>query len=163
MNNLVSTAAVLAWFALAAVCLALLRTAEVGQAVTSIERMEGSVSFDSHSIQGPRSVSFFSSSTRRTKLSDKDLEALVPSFRTFSRLSYINLRDTNISDDGLEALREVPGVMAISVRGTNISDEFITALAEMKQLKWIDVRETRVSAEGVETLLRKRPSHDCGR
>ncbi|MGQ0637239.1 MAG: hypothetical protein ACT4QC_21735 [Planctomycetaceae bacterium] len=73
--------------------------------------------------------------------------------------SKINLSGTNISDEQLAQLSDKylsGGVTKLDLRNTAISDAGLQAIAGMISLTDLDVTNTKVTAEGIQTFLKAR-------
>ncbi len=71
------------------------------------------------------------------------LDALAP-----NDLQAINLRDTDVKDDGLAHVGRLTGLRAIDLQSTHVTDEGIKHLARLAKLEQIDLDAFRVDREG---------------
>jgi hypothetical protein len=93
------------------------------------------------------------------------IQKLGGSYKTDDRLAdkpvvTVDLRDTPVADNQLEALRELPQLKILVLDGTKISDAGIDALTDCKGLERVFLRMTRVTPAGIERLKKAFPNAD---
>jgi hypothetical protein len=69
----------------------------------------------------------------------------------------VDLRNTAVTDEQLNHLKEMPQVQILVLDSTGISDAGLEAIKGCGQLQRIFLRKTRVSAAGVEDLKKAFP------
>ena len=71
-----------------------------------------------------------------------------------------DLRNTAITDDQLNDLKELPQLQVLILDSTGISDAGLEAIKGCSRLSRIYLRNTRVTAEGIKGLRKTFPSAD---
>ena len=73
-------------------------------------------------------------------------------WREDSNLTWINLRNTKVSDAGLKQLGKLQYLQYINLSGTQVSDKGISALASIKSLNEIYLWNSKVTESELENL-----------
>jgi tetratricopeptide (TPR) repeat protein len=68
------------------------------------------------------------------------------------RLSWLEISDTAVGDNGLEHLAKLAKLEVLFLRGTLVTDHGLASLAALKWLRHIDLRSTAVSNQGLRVL-----------
>lgn len=87
-------------------------------------------------------------------VTDSDLASIPGDVR------YLALKDTLITDQGLEHLSRLTEILNVNLAGTQITDDGLQELVKLPNLEWLCVNRTHVTAAGVERLKANRPSVD---
>ncbi len=82
-----------------------------------------------------------------SSITDQQLSALAE-----ADLRIVNLADTDISDDGIEALLDHPELRVLILDGTRITSEGASRLAQLPNLKKVSLNHTSVSDEAISKL-----------
>ncbi len=80
-----------------------------------------------------------------TDVSDSDLVHLAK----IPRIRYLRLARTNVTDKGMEAVRDLSYLESLDISGTQVSDDGLMLLSEMPSLRVIDVAATGVTSDGI--------------
>jgi Leucine-rich repeat (LRR) protein len=72
-------------------------------------------------------------------------------------LTWLGLRNTKITDNGVKALKALQFLRFLNLSGTQVTDSSIKELSQMKDLEEIYLWNTKVSESGVETLRKSLP------
>ncbi|MEX0652928.1 MAG: hypothetical protein WD534_13660 [Phycisphaeraceae bacterium] len=83
-------------------------------------------------------------------------DAAVSEISRFSNLRWLYLRETGVTDAGLEDLpKNMPHLVHLGVPGTSIADAGLAIIVDAApNLGFIDLSHTKITDEGVEFLLR---------
>jgi Leucine Rich repeat len=66
----------------------------------------------------------------------------------------LSFRDRQISNEQLENLRGLDGIVGIDLSGTAISDEGLDVIATLPELKYLQLADTKVTANGIKALAK---------
>lgn len=90
----------------------------------------------------------------QSHLGDQDLSHVcrIGSLRTLC------LWDTQVSDDGIEQLKNLTTLKMLGLSRTKITDASVDSLAKLKQLELLELDGTRVTKAGVERLRAELPA-----
>jgi hypothetical protein len=83
-----------------------------------------------------------------THVGDADLQKIA----RMSRIEELRLADTDVTNDGIQWIVQLPSLKALSLRGTVISDAGLLTLAQMDTLQELDVTDTNATKEGLDRL-----------
>ena len=89
-----------------------------------------------------------------SNLNDEMMEAL----RGFPHLTKLFLQNTQISDEGLENIKDLEYLEYLNLYNTQVSDAGIAQLSELKSLKHLFLWQTAASEQGVAQLEAKLPA-----
>src|SRR5262249_9061915 len=84
-----------------------------------------------------------------TRISDEGLLRLKPATQ-IEDLSL--LYSEQITDLGVNAIRNWRGLKKLNVRGTRVADETLATVSELRQLELLDVANTNITDSGLENL-----------
>ena len=87
-----------------------------------------------------------------SQIEDDDLVFL----KDAPEVEYLDLRDTAITDAGLDSLTNLKKLQGINLSDTTITDVGLQILAKMEQLRVLDVSRTNVTTDGVSQFERER-------
>ena len=87
-----------------------------------------------------------------SRIKDDDLVFLID----VPEVEYLDLRDTAITDAGLDSLANLKELQGINLSDTSITDVGLQILAKMEQLRVLDVSRTHVTTDGVSQFERER-------
>ena len=74
-------------------------------------------------------------------------------------LTILNANHTQISDESLKSIAQLPELQHLDLANTAITDEGLAHLEGLSQLQSLDVTSTEVTAEGIAALQHALP--DC--
>jgi len=89
---------------------------------------------------------------------DSELGEIVDHLNAFSGFYHLDLRLTNITDNGLEHLKRLRKLEVLSLDNTAISDEGLAHLHSRSSLRQLVLSRTQVTSEGVARLQQKLPN-----
>lgn len=89
---------------------------------------------------------------------DRGLEKLVQEFEGYSRLQFLGLHGTRVTDEGLSCLARLKGITQLELVEMSISDAGLRRLKEMKSLRSIHLEKCKTSAAGVKAFETAVPS-----
>jgi len=92
-------------------------------------------------------------------IGDAELRSLIPHMNAFSNFHILDLRESDVTDDGLDCLRQLRFIDELSLWDTGVTDRAIQHLADLPSLENLDVRGTRITRAGAERLAAALP--DC--
>ena len=75
-------------------------------------------------------------------------------FSVFLRLRGLDLRDSNITDDGLEYIRDISTLQKLDLNNTLITDKGVVYLQELQNLVHLSLADTVLTDESVKALLK---------
>ena len=64
----------------------------------------------------------------------------------------LDLSDTDITDAGLEYIRDLPSVRFLFLRRTTVTDAGVMCILRLQTIEWLDLSETAVTDAGVRWL-----------
>jgi len=86
---------------------------------------------------------------KNTKITNHTLKLL----SSLDGLKFLSVPDTNITDDGIYYISKLKNITTLQLRGTKISDESLKNIAlSMKSLRSLNLRFTNITSEGLELL-----------
>jgi hypothetical protein len=91
---------------------------------------------------------------RDTQVSDVGLENI----RSFERLKIVDLRNTNVTDAGLEHLEGLTNLWDLSLNNTQVTDIGLEHLKGFTDLWSLSLKNTQVTPEGVQKLQEALPN-----
>ena len=94
---------------------------------------------------GPRGLAVFIDSPETT---DKELRCL----RVLSRVEYLWVAETNITDQGMHEIGELRDLRVLSLIHTKISDQGLRQLKELRELRALHLGGTKVTDAGLQDL-----------
>jgi Leucine Rich repeat len=71
----------------------------------------------------------------------------------FNDVFYVDLKGTNVTDSGLENLRELTQLGALRLMGSNFTDDGLANLKGLTQLKVLNLTGTGISDAGLKNLV----------
>ena len=75
----------------------------------------------------------------------------------YPNLTWINARNTKVSDGGLKSLSKLKFLQYVNLSGTQVSDKGMRDLASIKSLNEIYLWNSKVTESGVEKLRQALP------
>ena len=76
----------------------------------------------------------------------------------FENLNYLSLAKTNISNNGVKHLVNLPDLQYLNLHSTNVSSNCLKQIEKMKNLQNLYVWNTQIDSTDVQTLFNTRPS-----
>ncbi len=76
----------------------------------------------------------------------------LPRFRSLNKRTWLNLSGLNITNAGLEYLKNLPRLRSLNLENTHITDEGLEHFRDMKELEKLYLKNTKVTQEGVDSL-----------
>jgi hypothetical protein len=120
------------------------------RAIQEITRLGGRYELDAAAAGQP----LLRADLAYTPVTDDDLAAL----QGLSRLRSLNLDGAgNLSDKGLEHLKDLASLRSLSLASTAVTDAGLERLQGLKELRTLNLWETHVSDTGVHSLRQKLP------
>ncbi|MBX9692206.1 MAG: hypothetical protein K2Z81_07480, partial [Cyanobacteria bacterium] len=65
---------------------------------------------------------------------------------------FLDLSDTDVTEEGIARLERVPTIFALSLAGTQVTDQVVEGLARQRWLRAVDVSRTALSMRAIEKL-----------
>jgi hypothetical protein len=93
---------------------------------------------------------------------DKDMARLVAHLVNLPNLRTLDVRRTQITDDGLQHLAVLNTLEILGLSDTQITDDGLMCLSQLTDLKVLAIGGTLVTEQGVERLQRALPNCDIG-
>lgn len=90
---------------------------------------------------------------------DAELSELIPHLNEFSALRTVDLSHSNVTDQGLVALRDLRNIESLRLNDTSISDRGLKFLEEIATLRMVSAKNTKVSEAGVKSF--QLAVHNC--
>lgn len=92
--------------------------------------------------------------SERRDISDSDLAALgrLAAGNRLVEVDTLDLSDTDITDAGLEYIRDLPDVRFLFLRRTTVTDVGVRCILRLEKIEWLDLSETDVTDAGVRWL-----------
>ena len=81
-----------------------------------------------------------------------DARALLPQLRSQYGVQYLDLRDTNVTDQDLRHVASLPNLRTLMLDNTNVTDKGLEHLFNLKKLRRLGTLDTSVTFEGLERL-----------
>jgi hypothetical protein len=88
-----------------------------------------------------------------TGFSDKEAELLLP---LKSNITWLKLSNTQISDEALKTIAQLPGLTRLQLENTAVTDAGLQILAECKSLMYLNLVGTKVTAKGLQALQKNK-------
>jgi hypothetical protein len=97
---------------------------------------------------------FVAKQSVRRNVSDADLAALgrLAAGNRLVEVDTLDLSDTDITDAGLEYIRDLPSVRFLFLRRTTVTDAGVMCILRLQTIEWLDLSETAVTDAGVRWL-----------
>lgn len=86
----------------------------------------------------------------KVKSADENPLGLLRSIR--ENVTWLDLSETGISDDGMEGIDDFPNLTKLYLQNTKITDKSLEYISELPYLEYLNVYGTEVSDEGVQLL-----------
>lgn len=80
---------------------------------------------------------------------DEDLELLLP---LSEQITWLDLGDTDISDNGLQVISELKNLKKLYLEKTRITDDGLSYLAQLEQLEYLNLYGTSITNSGLSHL-----------
>ena len=77
-----------------------------------------------------------------------------------TKLRRLNLQSANVTDAGIDVLKNMPELEELSLYRTKVSNAGLAKLSGLKNLRSVDLRYSRVTSSGVRELTSKLPKAD---
>jgi serine/threonine protein kinase len=90
------------------------------------------------------------------RYTDVSNEGLAP-LRQYRNLKYLSLGNTKVTDAGLDDLQNCTELEDVLLTETNVTDAGVKLFANCKKLKNLELEKTKVTAAGIEELRRSLP------
>ena len=74
-----------------------------------------------------------------------------------TKLRRLNLQSANVTDAGIDVLKNMPELEELSLYRTKVSNAGLAKLSGLKNLRSVDLRYSRVTSSGVRELTSKLP------
>ncbi len=74
-----------------------------------------------------------------------------------TRLKYLYLGQTSVTDKGLEHLKGMSKLQSLSLAGTQVTDAGLANLKDLRELRVLEIKDTKVTNAGVAELKKSLP------
>lgn len=81
-------------------------------------------------------------------------DAGIASLAGRKKLRWLDLANTNVSDEGVTQLRECVGLADLNLEGTKITDHGLASLKNLTSVEYLDLSNTQITDEGLKHLSR---------
>ena len=86
-------------------------------------------------------------------------DAAIPALSPLSKLEFLGLGGTNVTDDGIPALASLAGLKEVHLMATAVTDQGFAALAACKSLETVQInKKNKITAQGIEALKKALPN-----